>query len=660
MADDSADLSINLNSNIPEQSEASIKSLKGLKAAYKDAMNEAAKGTAGAAQKAADLKDQLEDLQDATKSLKGSGVEKLTSSMNLLKDGFTNADPGKLSIAMKGLGAAMKAIPIFLIIEGIKYLIDNFEKLANSGGIIGKVFSAIGDAISWVIEKIKEFTDWIGISNFAVEDKAEKTIEAAKAEQEAVTNRYDAEIKLAKAAGKDTTELEIKKQQAIIDSAKIQFEAIKAVAAANGEVTEEQTKKVQELGKVIADAQLEIDVAKVTQQKKTEDEKKKLNDEAVDAYKKRMEAEKKEDADRLAAARKNLEEVKNLQKAMLASIAADALAAQKKKEAEEDAAADKEVEAIQKNAAARRKLQEMENAKTLEGRIQNLEAIRDATLKSETATAGERLLAQRQFEDAKAAVEKEYADKAKAEREKQNKTILAGINSLASSISSILQSIDEYNQMKADEAVKVNEEALNQQLTALDAARDQELAKEGLTADQKTAINNKYAKQKYELELKEYNANTEIKKKAFEQDKKMKIAQAVISTITGAISAVTGMIQAIPGPIGIILGVAAGLAVTAAGVIQVAKIKNTQFEAGSPPSPPNLAVPSANAGGGLSGSTSEPIKPNFDIFNTGQTSANNQSNQSSNKPPVVKAYVVSQEITDQQTANNYSTTMGTL
>jgi hypothetical protein len=195
----------------------------------------------------------------------------------------------------------------------------------------------------------------------------------------------------------------------------------------------------------------------------------------------------------------------------------------------------------------------------------------------------------------------------------------------------------------------------------LDAAREAELNKEGLTADQKIGIENKYKQQKYELELQEYNNNTKIKKKAFEQDKKMKIAQAVISTITGAIAAVTGMISAIPGPVGIILGVVAGLAVTAAGVLQVAKINNTTFDSGTPPSPPTLNVPSASSVSVADSSAS--ATPSFDLFkkDTNQNGANNNASSTSpNQPTVVKAYVVSQEITDQQTANSYSNSMGSL
>lgn len=633
------------------------KSIKQIKQSLKDLKNvKAGDKLFDEAQKAATkYKEKLDDIKDAANAASGSGVEKLTSSMNLLKEGFVNADPGKLSIAMKGLGAAMKAIPIFLIVEGIKWLVENFEKLANSGGIIGKVFSFIGDVIGTVIQAFKDLSDWLGITNFAVEDNAEKTIAAAKATEAATTERYDAEIKMAKAAGKDVTELEIKKQQAIIDSTKLQFEAIKAVAAATGEVTPEQMEKVAALGKVVRDAQLEIEVMKTTAETKANEDAKKNQQQRNDDLKESLKEQQKiaedaikqreqNDANELKATEELLKKAETLK----VHSAEEQLALNKKRATEEiDAlfeASDRSTKAY--NASVKAKLDIEKTYQT------DLAALQKKGVDEAAA-------AKKKADDDIAAKQKETDAKAKAERDKQNKEILAGINSVASSAQTILSAISDYNQAKADQAIKVNEQALKTQLSDLDAAREQELAKEGLTADQKVAIENKYKKQKYELELQEYNNNTAIKKKAFEQDKKMKIAQAIISTITGAIAAVTGMIQAIPGPVGIILGVVAGLAVTAAGVLQVAKIQNTTFEAGTPPSPPTLSVPSASS----IADSSTAATPSFDLFkkDTNQNGANNNaSSEGANQPMVVKAYVVSQEITDQQTANNYSTSMGSL
>ena len=84
------------------------------------------------------MKYKIGDLKDSTKSLQGSGVEKSAQSFRLLGDGFKNLDLDKIKIGFQGLGAAMKAIPIFLIVEGITYLIRNFDELSEGNGIVAK------------------------------------------------------------------------------------------------------------------------------------------------------------------------------------------------------------------------------------------------------------------------------------------------------------------------------------------------------------------------------------------------------------------------------------------------------------------------------------------------------------------------------------------
>ena len=658
MAEETDDISIKVAIDTADAD----KSIKQIKQSLKDLKNVKAgdKLFEDAQKAAAKYKDKLDDIKDAAGAAAGSGVEKLTSSMNLLKDGFVNADPGKLSIGMKGLGAAMKAIPIFLIIEGIKFLVENFEKLASGGGIVGKVFTAIGEVVGAVIQYFKDLSDSLGLSSFAAEDNAERTIAAAKATEAAVTGKYDAEIRMAKAAGKETIDLEIKKQEAVIQSLQLQQKALEVLAQASGKgATIKQLEEWSKLGDLVRAAQFEIDIIKTTAETKANEDAKKYQQQRNDDLKESLKEQaqiandaikerEQNDANELKATEELLKKAETLK----VHSAEEQLALNKKRAEEE---IDALFEASNRSTAAydasvKAKIDIEKTYQT------DLAAIKKKGVDDAAA-------AKKKADDDTAAAQKTADDKAKAERDKQNKDILASINSLASSAQTILSAISDYNQAKADQAIKVNEQALQTQLSDLDAARDAELNKEGLTADQKIGIENKYKQQKYELELQEYNNNTKIKRKAFEQDKKMKIAQAVISTITGAIAAVTGMISAIPGPVGIILGVVAGLAVTAAGVLQVAKINNTTFDAGTPPSPPTLNVPSASSVSTGSAASSASATPSFDLFkkDTNQNGVNNNaSSEGANQPMVVKAYVVSQEITDQQTANNYSTSMGSL
>jgi len=636
MAEETDDISIKVAIDTADAD----KSIKEIKQSLKDLKNvKAGDKLFDDAQKAAvKYKEKLDDIKDAAGAAAGSGVEKLTSSMNLLKDGFVNADPGKLGIAMKGLGAAMKAIPIFLIIEGIKYLVENFEKLASGGGIVGKVFTFIGDVIGTIIQAFKDLSDWLGLTSFAAEDNAERTIAAAKATEAAVTGKYDAEIRMAKAAGKETIDIEIKKQEAVIQSLQLQQKALEVLAKANPNgATIKQMEAFQALAVLVRSAQFEIDIIKTTAETKANADAKKFGEERV----KIAEDNAKKLRDLEAA---NIDEMYLQKRTQILNQYADEAAKYKGQTAilvQLAIQRDKQIKALneQKYADQEAGLQTF----TMKSGAIEQKGIDASNAKQVEATKAYGLNLTLQEELTSLSVKKR----------------IEAINSLASSTQTLLTAISDYNQSKANEAVKVNEQALQTQLSDLDAAREAELNKEGLTADQKVAIENKYKQQKYELELQEYNNNTKIKKKAFEQDKKMKIAQAIISTITGAIAAVTGMISAIPGPVGIILGVVAGLAVTAAGVLQVAKIQNTTFDAGTPPSPPTLTMPSAASVADSSASAT----PSFDLFkkDTNQNGANNNaSSGTSNQPTVVKAYVVSQEITDQQTANSYSNSMGSL
>lgn len=149
--------------------EKSISSFKDLKEAIKAAKNEqlamsekfgaTSAEAVKASKKLADLKDKIGDLNDSTKSLSGSGIEKLTSSFRLLGEGIGTFDFDKIKTGFKGVGAAMGAIPIFLLIEGIKLLYDNFETIAamfDKTTLAEKALSDVTKEVSGELSKVLE------------------------------------------------------------------------------------------------------------------------------------------------------------------------------------------------------------------------------------------------------------------------------------------------------------------------------------------------------------------------------------------------------------------------------------------------------------------------------------------------------------------------
>jgi hypothetical protein len=103
---------------------------------------------------------------------------------------------------MKALRLAMLALPIFAIIAGVTLLITNFEKLTN-------LMKGFTDFFTSNSEKEKQA---IADVTKAQREEVGKRIKANEAQQESIGDSYDFEIAKAKAAGKDTSDLERQKR----------------------------------------------------------------------------------------------------------------------------------------------------------------------------------------------------------------------------------------------------------------------------------------------------------------------------------------------------------------------------------------------------------------------------------------------------------------
>lgn len=197
-------------------------SLKQLRIDLKAAQAAALNGDGAAAKRVAELKDKIDDLKDSTKSLQGSGVERLNTSMALLTEGFANFDADKVKTGFSGIGAAMSAIPIVLLIEGIKALIDNFDE---------------------VVAFAKKLTGGFNEAERQV-TKLTKAIEQQTFANKALATQYENQIALLTAQGaseKELTEAKKKKLQVDLIEAKNQLKLNSAKAAAillNDNVTE--------------------------------------------------------------------------------------------------------------------------------------------------------------------------------------------------------------------------------------------------------------------------------------------------------------------------------------------------------------------------------------------------------------------------------------
>ena len=271
-----------------------ISSIKDLKKELKAAESAALNGDGKASKRVAELKDALDDLKDSTKTLQGSGVEKVTNSFGLLGEGLRNFDFDKIKTGFKGIGTAMSAIPIFLIAEGVSYLIENWKELSEGNGVLAKTLQGVTWIFEKLVEEITAVTDALGLSNSALDKQGEAIQENATKSTEALSAQnaqYDRQIQVAKAAGKSTVELEKAKQQAIIDTNLAVARQIQAFVAAGGALDDEKKKILTASLEAIKNAKVQEYVIEQNDTKQKKEE-----------YKKRAEDKKKATDDLFAQA----------------------------------------------------------------------------------------------------------------------------------------------------------------------------------------------------------------------------------------------------------------------------------------------------------------------------------------------------------------------
>ena len=533
-----------------------------------------------------------------------SGVDKLSGSFGMLSEGLTSMNFDKVKAGFKGIGQAMSAVPLMLLVTGITMLAEKFELFKIIGEAVEKLFYAITDAM--------------GLTSKAAEEQTASMIAGMQKQQDAINGRYDKEIKLSKAAGEDTILMEIEKSKAVEASAFSQLNTLSALGRKKKKFNDEEQKQYDDLQKALYDAQLNRQVLETTLEKKKQDEQKANNEkelaDKIAADAKAAENSKKyrdanlamikqiEDA-KIAAIKdeesrafakevldnerrvrdiKGSESSEKLKNEMLllnaqqyennlAKINADGAA--KRKAIEDKAIADKAA-ADAKALADKKIITDAENAEKLAAAqlavlkdqtdqaalLAQLQVKRDIALQDATLTASQKLLIEQQYQNDVEAINKAAAEKEKAlELAKQNEIL-------------------NFAQMSTQ-----SHQALSD---AFFAVKNRNLQK-GSAAERKSA------------------------EQQFKINKALAIQSAVISGIQGVINALSAQ-SVVPEPFGTVLKVATAVGVGIAAAANIAKIASTKFDAGG------------GGGGGGGGATlpSAPPIPSPPSISTQQNNTN--------------------------------------
>jgi hypothetical protein len=203
--------------------------------------------------------------------------------------------------ALKAFRIVLAASGIGLLVVGLIALVENFDKVkrALENSIPG--FKEVSNAIGGVVDTIKE---WVGASGEA--ERAGAAFDAATKKQnaaaDAVVKSYERRIDIEKAAGRSTTELEIQREQAVIDANEKILKDYRSKSSEIVQLDEEEKQKAvqsaRDAADAIAESQNNILVIRTEAAKKAADI-------AAEAAKKQAEIE-------LEVAKASRESIKNL------------------------------------------------------------------------------------------------------------------------------------------------------------------------------------------------------------------------------------------------------------------------------------------------------------------------------------------------------------
>jgi hypothetical protein len=318
--------------------------LRQLKAAIADASDP--EQMAALAARAGEVADRIKDANDAVNVFaSGSKFEQISNSFGGIRDSIMSLDfeeasqkaqvfaknlgglnATDISKSMKGLtstittmggaflklGAQILTNPIFLLTAIITAIVVAIGVFLNKIGVLQKVLDFLMIPINALIDGFKELTDWLGLTSYAAEENArtmekanEKAFKSSEKRTEAISDQYDLEIAKAKAAGKDTTKLEMEKSKAITDAAKKRLSDARNEYAELKGLTDKDSidrrkalrKRIEEENKLIKDGSKERKMLAIQDQadqaeaeKKAAEEAKARRDEAIKKYKEGLKA----------------------------------------------------------------------------------------------------------------------------------------------------------------------------------------------------------------------------------------------------------------------------------------------------------------------------------------------------------------------------------
>jgi hypothetical protein len=528
--------------------------------------------------------------------------------------------------ATKGFSKALIATGVGALVAALGFLIANFED-------VKKVVLNLMKPFDGIIAKVRDFLHTISFgliddaATAKTKDNAEQTVEAFNKTKDAMKEAekvMERRIELAKAEGKSAKEIyNLEKQLADlrVQNLKAEQTALQTKVKA-GNATEDEKKRIKELTTEIADANNKRLILDANYKKAVDDANKKAREKREADEKKAKEKKEKDEAD---LKKKQEQDAKDLED-------------RRKKEFEDSIKAN---DAYYAHLIATAQLNDQET-ETLE--IQKLEKQIEIEKKfgnDTTALADEVALKKKGIKDKEIEAKKELTDK------ELQMDIDAQKTSFQLAIESERLKIDKKKELAKQAYLDgiISQKEYNDTITKLDQSAADKRAmifKFAVEQTQKAfaavaAFRENQMNQELQMAKGNEKEQEAIRKRYFEQNKKVQIAEAIIQTIAGVQGVFTSTSKS---PITAAFPAAPYIAAASAlatGLANVQKIRQTQFQGSASPSSSSSNAPSINA---------QPSSMAGNTPTIGSTQL--QLDAQGNLQQSVKTYVLETDISDKQ------------
>lgn len=510
----------------------------------------------------------------------GQSVKALAGNVNNLNFGNATKGLSSLTSGFASLGKALLTNPIILIGSVLALIITNLDKLANAIPLVGKAFEVVGNVIGKVVQGFKDLTDWIGLTENAAVDAANKSIDLQDQTIKDIERNAKRQVAIAKQLGQDVNQATIEAEQKKLETYQ---KTIDDIDKLTGKLTDEQIKARQ----AASDAIFDIETARIERQ--AEQNQKDIAEKEAREKKAQEEANKR--AEEAAKKEQERRQKEKEQREFEAQFIAELYAEQDAQiEANNKALADR-LTAIWQRANELSRAAQQTQSDEIKDIQDELDVYLDEKGKSEQELELQRL-------------QDNYFEK---------KTLLENAGEDTATLT------EKYNQQVAD----INQKYYDEEIALAEQKKQKqfELINSGLNA--LVALNNAF------------EGKTEAqRKKAFNRNKALQIAQTLATTYQSATTAYASQIIPLDPTSPVRGAIAAGIAI-AAGLANVAKISQQKYDGGGSQSAGGGGGGNVPSLGGDSGGNVGTV-PTFNALNLGVLQ---------NRPDqTVKSYVLAQDV----------------